>query len=201
MWVEQIVSTMGYTGIALMMFVENIFPPIPSEVIMPFAGFLVNKGEMSLAGVLIAGTSGALAGAVAIYYIGVWIERSRIRHWFKEYGKYLLMSENDFDKAIDTFNHHGKKMILIGRVIPTIRSLISFPAGLERMNLGIFLFFTALGTAIWNVLLTYAGVILGQNWESVLSIIDKYEFAVWIILAGLAAFFVIKRVRSWSFSN
>jgi membrane protein DedA with SNARE-associated domain len=196
-WVEQVIQSIGYVGIALLMFLENIFPPIPSEVVMPFAGSLTTSGELSLAGVLISGTIGALAGAVAIYYIGVWFGKSRVREWFENYGRYLLMSEEDFDKAIDTFNNHGKSMILVGRLMPTIRSLISLPAGLEKMNLPTFLLFTAIGTTIWNGLLTFGGVWMGNNWDQIKSFVDTYSYVFWGIVALLVIYFVVKRWRSY----
>lgn len=195
LWVEQAILAMGYFGIALVMFIENIFPPIPSEFIMPFAGSLVAKGEMSFAGVLISGTIGAVAGAIGIYYVGVWVEAPRIRDWFSQYGRYLLMSEGDFDQAMETFGHNGKKMVLVGRVMPTVRSLISLPAGLEEMNMATFLFYTTLGTVVWNIALAYAGLLLGQNWETVLDWVNRYEIAIWVILAILAIYFVYRRVR------
>jgi membrane protein DedA with SNARE-associated domain len=160
---------------------------------MPFAGSLVAEGEFSFVGVLIAGTIGALAGALAIYYIGHWIDEGRARHWFEHYGKFILMSEEDFDKAIQAFDNHGKIMVLVGRVLPTIRSLISLPAGLEKMNLGSFLLFTAIGTTIWNVALLGAGFYMGQNWETVVSFMDKYSLLFWLIIGILALFFVFRR--------
>jgi membrane protein DedA with SNARE-associated domain len=194
--VEQLVSSMGYVGISLLMFLENIFPPIPSEVIMPFAGSLVAEGEFSFIGVLIAGTVGALTGSLAIYYIGRWIDEGRARHWFERYGKFILISEEDFDKALHAFDNHGKVMVLVGRVLPAIRSLISLPAGLEKMNLATFLFFTTIGTSIWNLALLGAGFYMGQNWESVVSFMDKYSLVFWMILGGLVIFFVFRRWRS-----
>lgn len=197
-WVEQLVSSMGYVGITFLMFLENIFPPIPSEVIMPFAGSLVAEGEFSFVGAMIAGTIGALAGAVAIYYIGRWVEEGRVRRWFEQYGKFALMSEEDFDKAIEAFDNHGKIMVLVGRVLPAIRSLISLPAGLEKMNLATFLFFTTIGTSIWNLALLGAGFYMGQNWETVVSFMDNYSLVFWIIIGGLVIFFMFKRWRSYT---
>jgi len=196
-WIEQVVQSIGYIGIALLMFVENIFPPIPSEVIMPFAGSLTTRGELNLAGVLISGTTGAVAGAVAIYYIGVWFGEARVRDWFQNHGRYLLMSEEDFDKAIETFNNHGKSMILVGRLMPTIRSLISLPAGLEKMNMATFLLFTAIGTTIWNAILTFGGVWMGNNWQQIKSFVDTYAYIFWGIIALLVIYFVVKRWRSY----
>ena len=195
-WAEQIVSAMGYLGIALLMLLENLFPPIPSEVIMPFAGSLVSRGEMNFVGVFIAGTIGALAGAIAIYYIGVTISEDRVRRWFKNYGKFLLLSEDDYDQAMSKFEKHGGKMVFVGRLMPAIRSLISLPAGLNRMQLLKFLLYTSIGTSLWNLILLGAGVYLGSNWPRVLSFVDTYEMVIWVILAGLIAYYLYRRLRS-----
>lgn len=191
---EQMIQTMGYPGIAILMFVENIFPPIPSEVVMPFAGFLVDKGEMSFAGVMIAGTIGAALGAVAIYYIGVRFGEGRLRRWIGEHGRYLLMSEDDLESSLETFSRHGKKMVLFGRVLPGIRSLISLPAGLKKMHLGIFLLFTLVGTTLWNLFLAGGGFILGRNWQQVLAWLDTYETIVTIIVIALILGYVGQRL-------
>jgi membrane protein DedA with SNARE-associated domain len=200
-WVEQVISSMGYFGVALLMFLENIFPPIPSEVVMPFAGSLVSEGEFSFVGMMIAGTIGALAGALVIYYIGRWIDEDRARRWINKYGKFLLLSEEEFDKAIDAFNNHGKMMVLVGRVMPTIRSLISLPAGLERMNLIPFLIFTIIGTSIWNLILLGAGYYMGQNWQQVVSFVNTYSLVFYIIIGALIAYYIYKQVRSSSSSD
>ncbi len=177
------------------MFIENLFPPIPSEVVMPFAGFLVDKGEMNFAGVMLAGTIGAALGATAIYYLGIKLGEERLRGWIKRNGKYLLMSEDELDSSLKTFNKHGKKMVLFGRLIPTIRSLISIPAGLERMNIGIFLIFTLIGTTIWNLILAGGGVYLGRNWQRILGWIDTYSYVIYAILGGLLLFYIVQQVR------
>lgn len=194
LWIEQIIMSLGYVGIGLMMFIENIFPPIPSEIIMPFAGSLAAKGELSLAGVFISGTVGALLGAVSIYFMGLKISESRARQWFKQYGRYMLLSKDDFDRALKAFNRRGQSMVFIGRLLPTIRSLISLPAGIDEMNIPKFLFFSALGTGLWNLLLMGAGVWLGDNWQQILTIINRYELVVWVIFALLGAIFIVKRM-------
>lgn len=185
---------MGYPGIVLLMFIENLFPPIPSEVVMPFAGFLVDKGEMSFLGVMLAGTLGAVLGAVAIYYIGLRLDEERLRSWVDSNGKYLLLSEDELDSSLDTFNNHGKKMVFLGRLIPTLRSLISVPAGVQKMNIPVFLLLTVVGTILWNLALTGAGVVLGRNWERVLTWIDAYSYVIYAILGGLLLYYVGKKV-------
>ena len=193
---EQTIQTMGYPGIAILMFIENLFPPIPSEVVMPFAGFLVNKGEMSFTGIMIAGTLGAVLGAGAIYFIGIKLGEKRLRRWVDRNGKYLLLSEDELDSSLETFNEHGKKMVLFGRLIPTIRSLISIPAGLEKMNIPVFLLFTLIGTTIWNLLLAGGGIYLGQNWQQILGWIDTYSYVVYAILGSLLLYYIFVQVRA-----
>jgi len=185
---------MGYPGIVFLMFIENLFPPIPSEVVMPFAGFLVDKGEMSFLGVMLAGTLGAVLGAVAIYYIGLRLDEERLRSWVDSNGKYLLLSEDELDSSLDTFNNHGKKMVFLGRLIPTLRSLISVPAGVQKMNIPVFLLLTVVGTILWNLALTGAGVVLGRNWERVLTWIDAYSYVIYAILGVLLLYYVGKKV-------
>lgn len=191
---EALIEALGYPGIALLMFIENLFPPIPSEVVMPFAGFLVNEGEMSFAGVMAAGTIGSLLGAVAIYGVGIWLGEARLRAWIQRYGKRVLLSEEDLAKSLRLFEENGKKMVLLGRVIPTIRSLISLPAGLRGMNMGVFLLFTLVGTTLWNLALAGGGVYLGQQWQRILSWVDTYSMVIYALL-GVAV--VAFGVRQW----
>jgi len=183
--VESVILTLGYPGIALVMFIENIFPPIPSEVVIPFAGFLVERGEFSMVGVLASATVGVLIGAVVIYYIGVWADEPVVRGFVRRYGKWFFLSEEDIDRAMAFFDRYGEWVVFFGRLIPIIRSLISLPAGMNRMRLPRFLVFTALGSLIWNTVLGVAGYFLGANWERILDITDRYE-KVWLVLMALA---------------
>jgi membrane protein DedA with SNARE-associated domain len=150
---------------------------------------------MSFAGIMVAGTIGALLGACAIYYIGIKLDEDRLRRWVNRNGKYLLMSEDELDSTLETFDDNGKKMVLFGRLIPTIRSLISLPAGLKKMNIAIFLLFTLIGTTSWNLLLAGGGVYLGQNWEQILGWVDTYSYIIYAILGGLLIFYVVKKMR------
>ncbi len=195
LWVEQVISGFGYVGIAFLMLLENIFPPIPSEIIMPFAGSLVAQGEMNGIAVFVAGITGTLAGAIIIYALGLWVSEVRARRWFLKYGRFLMITETDYDKAASAFDRHGRKMVLLGRLLPTIRSLISLPAGLNRMNWPAFLLLTTLGTAFWNGLLLSAGLILGENWPTILRFVDAYEILFWIIIGILFAVYLFSRLR------
>jgi len=193
MIIEQIILAMGLPGITIVMFAENLFPPIPSELVMPFAGFVVGQGKASFLPVWAAGTFGAVLGAVVLYYIGRWADEPIVRRFVRRFGKWFLLSEADLDRVLQAFARHGEAIVFFGRLIPIVRSLISLPAGMQRMPMGKFLLFTTLGAAIWTAVLTAAGVILGANWDQVLDIVRRYEqltLAVLVIL--VIAFFVIR---------
>lgn len=193
--IEEIISAMGYPGITFVMLIENLFPPIPSEVVMPFAGFLVVDGRFSLLGIVLAGTIGSVLGALVIYYVGVWANERLIRRFIRRWGKFFLLSEDDIDRALNVFDRYGEIIIFVGRLIPIIRSLISLPAGMQRMSLPKFLLFTTMGTAIWSAILGYAGVLLGENWEEIMGVVDQYEKATAAVLLVLVVAFVSFRLR------
>jgi len=193
---ENIILSFGYVGITLVMFVENIFPPIPSEIIIPFSGFLVREGRLEFFFVLIATTVGALLGAIVFYYLGALLGEVRVRLLFKKYGKWALLSEKDFDRALGFFNKHSGSVVFWARFLPGLRSLISIPAGVAKMKLGTFLIFTTCGTVIWNVLLLTAGIYLGENWESVLVFIDRFEMIIYTLFLALLTFWLVKRIRA-----
>ncbi|WP_298816117.1 DedA family protein [Chloroflexus sp.] len=195
LWIESIILAIGYPGITLVMLAENLFPPIPSELVMPFAGFLVGRGELNLLLAIGAGTLGSVLGAVVLYYVGMLAGEPLVRPFFRNYGRFFLLSEQDLDKALHAFTTHGDIIVLGGRVIPIIRSLISLPAGMNRMPLGRFLLFTTIGSTIWTSLLTIGGVILGANWEFVIEIVDQYQKLVLAVLAITAVVFVVQRLR------
>jgi len=189
-FIEQIIQTLGYTGIAAVMFAETIIPPIPSEVVMPFAGFLVASGKRSFLGVVLAGDIGAMIGAMLIYYLGYLWGEERVRQLFIKYGKYVLVNVDELDGAIKLFERYGKAMIFFGRMIPGIRSVISLPAGIKRMGWGTFLLYTIAGTTIWNILLAGAGYFLGSRWEEILVLLDQYEDFVYLLIALFVVFWV-----------
>lgn len=183
-WLEQLIMAIGYAGILFAMFVENLFPPIPSEAILLFSGFLVKTGDLTFIGVLAASVLGSLVGAIAIYYLGVWADEPVLRRFVRRYGRYLFLPEAQLDQALQVFGRHGQKMVFFGRMIPVVRSLISVPAGLNRMPLGRFILLTLAGSTIWNTFLTGAGVVLGQNWERMLAFTERYEHLVLVTLAA-----------------
>ena len=145
--IVEVVSRAGYIGVFLLMLLENIFPPIPSELIMPLAGFVAAKGELNIYGVVLAGTAGSVAGALPWYYAGAWLGRDRLRQWASRHGYWLTMCPDDIDKADQWFGRHGRSAVFFGRLLPTIRTLISVPAGLSRMPMGGFIGYSSAGSS------------------------------------------------------
>lgn len=179
-WVISIMEAIGSPGVGLAVFLENVFPPIPSEVILPLAGFTASQGSMNIFAAFIWATIGSLAGAYFLYYLGAAIGADRLR---RIADKMWLVKVEDVDGALAWFDKYGKVSILIGRLIPGIRSLISIPAGIDRMNLVTFGLYTLLGSAIWNALLIYCGWVLGENWHVVEGFVDQYSKIVYALVA------------------
>ncbi len=169
-WITRTMESLGYLGIGLLMFLENLFPPIPSELIMPLAGFTVAKGNMQMVPAIAAGVIGTVIGAFPWYYAGMFLGEKRLMDLADKYGKWLTISSRDIEKAIAWFNQYGGRAVFICRLVPGVRTLISLPAGISRMNFGMFLLYSTLGTIIWTSLLTYAGFLLGDNYD----LVDEY---------------------------
>lgn len=191
----RIISTLGYPGLGLAIFLENVIPSIPSEVVLPFAGSLILEDKFTLVGITIAATIGALLGAWVYYGLGYILEESRLRALIRNYGKYVLLSESDFDRIFRWFQGKGELVIFFSRMVPLIRSLISIPAGMARISPVRFTLFTALGTALWSLLLAYTGKILGENWGLIGHWISEYRFIVFIMLGVGIIWIIGRRIR------
>lgn len=195
-WIKQVIETLGYPGIVLVMALENVFPPIPSELVMPLAGFMANEGTFNLAGVIIAGMLGSVIGALVLYYFGAWANELVIRRFLRRWGRYAFLSENDLDVSLAYFSRHGELVIFFGRLIPIVRSLISIPAGMERMPLPKFLFYTVIGTTIWSALLSIAGWLLQENYEQVAGWVERYQSLVLLaVVLGAVAFLYLRVIK------
>jgi len=191
-WITNTMNSLGYWGIGLLMFLENLFPPIPSELIMPLAGFTVARGDMEFAPVIVAGVVGTVLGALPWYYAGKILGEQRLKKLADRYGKWLTISSKDITKAKSWFDKQGGKAVFICRLVPGVRTLISLPAGISRMPLVPFLLYSTLGTLLWVGLLTYAGYVLGDNYE----LVDEYLGPVSkIVLAALIFAFIIFVVK------
>lgn len=187
-----IINSFGYFGIFLLIAIENVFPPIPSEVILLFGGFMATYSSMTIIGVIIASTLGSLLGAIILYYIGKILNKRKLKKIIRgKTGKILRLTPKDIDNADKWFDTKGNKTVFFCRFIPLIRSLISIPAGMSEMPMKTFLIYTALGSAIWNTVLTIIGSIVGEKWPTIVKILDKYSNIVVIILILLISIIII----------
>ena len=173
--VEQWVAQWGYLGIFAAMVLENVVPPIPSEVIMPLAGFYVGQGQLNFVGVVLAGLLGTVVGALPWYGLGRLVNERRLGGWIERHGRWLGVPATDLEQSRGWFQRHGAAVVFWGRLIPAIRTLISVPAGIELMPFGPFLFWTTAGSLVWNLALTSAGWLLGSQWQRVLTAIKPVE--------------------------
>lgn len=191
-WLTGFLEGGGYFAVAALMLLENIFPPIPSEVIMPLAGYSAGKGELSLPLVILAGTFGSVLGTLPWYGIGHWIGVKRLEAWSRKHGRWLTLGPDDVEKAQDWFGKHCTKAVLFGRLIPAVRTLISVPAGVAGMPLPSFLLFSAIGSLVWTGALAGAGSVLGENHEAV----ERYLGPVTnVILGGLVIGYLYRVIR------
>jgi membrane protein DedA with SNARE-associated domain len=186
-WIMGVISSMGYSGIVLLMGIESACIPLPSEIIMPFAGFLVFKGEMTLWGVALAGALGCVVGSIPAYYLGMYGGRPLV----EKYGKWVLISHKDLNWADKAFEKHGEIIIFIGRLLPAVRTFIAFPAGVARMNMTKFVVYTFVGSLIWCYLLALAGFKMGENWESLKVYFHEFHY----VIAAAGAVFVVWYLR------
>lgn len=191
-WITALLEQLGYLGIALLMLAENLFPPIPSELIMPFAGFTAATGELSFAGVLIAGTIGSLLGALPWYYAGRALGCKRLAKWADEHGRWLTMSGDEVKRANSWFTRHCAKAVFFGRVVPAIRTLISIPAGIAEMSITRFLIYSTLGTMLWNLALASLGFMLGENYAKVAEFLDPITKSVVVAIVAIYLYRVVR---------
>lgn len=200
-WIIEIMNQFGYLGIFLLIAIENIFPPIPSEVILLFGGFMSTYTNMHIVGIIIASTLGSLVGAYALYFIGKIFNKERLKKIVRgKIGKVLRLKEKDIDMADEWFDKKGNKTVFFCRFIPIVRSLISIPAGMSEMPLGKFTLYTVVGSLIWNTVLSIAGQTVGVNWESILAIFEQYSHiaAIVLVILGVGAivwFYSKKRTK------
>jgi membrane protein DedA with SNARE-associated domain len=192
-WVTEVIDKLGYLGVALLVALENLFPPIPSEVVLPFAGFVARDGEANVFGMIAAATVGSLAGAWILYGISAWIGPERLARFLVRYGKYVRLTAADITVSEQWFDRHRTRAVLICRCVPLIRSLISVPAGFRRMPLGTFTVYTALGSLVWNAALIGAGYALRSQWERVEPVMSVAQYVVIAAILGAIGWFVWRR--------
>ncbi len=164
---QHLIDTLGYFGVFLLLFIENIFPPLPSELVAPFCGYAAARGELSLPGVIVAAVLGSMVGQMPWYYAGWVLGRRRIERLAERYGRWLTVTPHEVERVFDWFHRFGPASVFFGRMVPAIRAVISLPAGIAHMSLAKFLAFSLAGTTLWMGGLAYAGYRLGQNYEEV----------------------------------
>lgn len=191
-WVLDVIQSMGAVGVAALVALENVFPPLPSEVVLPLAGFLAGQGKLSLLAVLVAATVGSVVGALVLYWAGAALGRSRLRGIAE---RTPLMDADDVDRAQGWFDRHGRSAVLMGRLVPGVRSLISIPAGVSRMSLLPFLAYTTLGSAAYNAVLVLLGHQLGSRWTSVEKYSDPINYGVYALIALGIVVAVLRRAK------
>jgi len=197
-WITDFMEQFGYFGIFLMLAFENIFPPIPSEVILPFGGFMTTTSSLTIPGVIIAATLGSLLGAVILYYIGRLLDVERMEKLVDRWGHIIRITKKDIHKADNWFDKYGYWTVLFCRMIPLVRSLISIPAGMSGMKFGVFMLFTTIGTLGWNLLLVLIGAALGESWSDIALYMDMYSNVVYALIAVGVVFLGILYFRKRS---
>jgi membrane protein DedA with SNARE-associated domain len=190
-WITSTIESLGYAGVVILMFLENLFPPIPSEVVMPLSGYTAAQGQLSIIGVIIAGTFGSVLGALFWYYVARWLGEDRLKGWTRRHGRWITLGPKDVDKADDWFDRYGGWVVFFGRLVPTVRTLVAIPAGLFGMGLGFYLLLTTAGSAIWTAALALVGYWLGSSWKNVGTYIDPVTYA---IMAAIVVLYIYRVV-------
>jgi membrane protein DedA with SNARE-associated domain len=194
-WVQDVIEQLGYIGVALLVVAENVCPPIPSEVVLPFAGFVAQRGSESVVIMILAATFGSVVGALIMYWIAAVIGDERLHAFTRKFGKWVQIREVDLTRAEEWFDRHATNAVLIGRCVPLIRSVVSIPAGFRRMKLVPYIAYTFAGSLVWNILLVGAGALLGDNWERVGEVMSPIQKLVELAIVVAVVVFAWSRVR------
>ena len=208
-WVQDVINQFGYLGVALLVVIENVFPPIPSEIVLPFAGFVAQQGasavnatagaaqsDTTVVGMMIAATVGSVVGALILYFVSAAIGPERLRGFVERFGKWFGVKSADLVRAEEWFDRRSVVAVLVGRCVPLIRSIVSIPAGFRRMKLTSFVVLTAIGSAVWNIALIGAGAVLGDQWERVREYVGVFQWLVIAAVLLLLVRFVVSRLKN-----
>ncbi len=190
-----VISKTGYLGIFGLMAAESALIPIPSEVTMPFAGYLSTTGRFNIFLVIVIGALANWFGSVLAYWLGYWGEDHFIRQLIKKYGKYLLITEHEYNRSEQWFRKYGEKITFFSRLLPVVRTFISLPAGVAKMNFFRFSILTFFGSLIWSGLLAYVGFILGKNWNSLHGYYQKFEYVIIFSILAVGIYYVVHKVQ------
>lgn len=199
-----IITSLGYFGIVLAMAIESCSIPLPSEIIMPFSGYLVSKGVFNFWLVSLAGAVGCLIGSLVAYFIGHWKGEEWVRWLIRKYGKYILVFEYELDEAIGWFKKYGSAIAFTSRLLPVVRTFISLPAGISGMDVKKFAFYTFIGSFIWSVALAYVGVKLGENWDTLGGYFHQFDaiiFFAFLVLGGIYIYHKLHKHKKHQLKN
>ncbi|WP_089155029.1 DedA family protein [Micromonospora sp. NBS 11-29] len=191
-WVASVIDSLGAVGVALLVALESIIPPIPSEIVLAMAGYLSAEGRFNVVVIVLAATAGSLLGALVLYWLGAALGEDRLKRWLDHIP---LVDLEDLEKADRWFERHGRWAVLVGRVVPVVRSLVSIPAGANRMPLGEFILLTTLGSGVWNTLIVGAGFLLGSRWEDVDRYSQWFNYAIFAVFGVMIVSWAVKKVR------
>lgn len=194
-FVIDLISSLGYVGVAIAMAIESACIPLPSEIIMPFAGYVVSTGRFTLLGIALAGTVGCLIGSLAAYALGYWGGESVVRAVIRKYGKYVLVHESELDQAIAWFDKFGSAITFSSRLLPVVRTFISLPAGIARMPISPFIIYSTLGSFLWSYLLGYIGLQLGENWDTLGVYFHRFDAAIVIVGVASVAWYISHKLK------
>jgi membrane protein DedA with SNARE-associated domain len=194
-WVQDVIEQLGAVGVALLVILENVFPPIPSEIVLPFAGFVAWRGDGSVPVMILAATIGAVVGALVLYAIAAVIGDRRLAAFIERFGRWFGVKPSDLARAEAWFDRHAVAAVLLGRCVPLIRSVVSVPAGFRRMRLLPFIVYTAAGSAVWNTALIGAGAILGDQWDRVEPYVALLQYVVIAVIVLFIVRFAVMKLR------
>lgn len=198
-WATRIIEDIGLLGVALLVALESIIPPIPSELVLLLAGFNVDQGNFSFLGAVAAATVGSLVGALVLYALGAFVSEDRLAWFLHKVGRFVGFTQKDIDRGFDWFERHGAPVVFFGRLIPLVRSVVSIPAGASRMPIGRFVLWTTLGSAIWNTAWVAIGRILGDQWEDADAWAGTFQLVVVVVLAAVGLGFIVRNIRRRKF--
>jgi membrane protein DedA with SNARE-associated domain len=191
-WVASVIESLGEVGVGLLVALENVIPPIPSEIVLSLAGFLANQGRVNLVLVWVAATAGSVIGALALYWLGRALGEDRLKRWL---DRIPLVDSEDLSTADRWFERHAKSAVLVGRCAPVVRSLVSIPAGANHMKIGLFTLLTAIGSGVWNLIFVGGGFLLGARWQQVEQYSSWFNYAIYAFFAVTIGSWLLKKVR------
>lgn len=194
-WFQSIVDTLGYPGITVLMIIETLFPPVASEIVMPLAGYVAGKGDLSFIGVIIAAMIGFLVGVLPLYFLGRYVSNRGLKNWLEEHGTWFMPTREDLERAEGWFQRHGSKIVIAAHILPGVRSLISIPAGMADMNLLKFLLYTLIGKGIWTTVLAYLGKTLGENYGDIQRYMGPISIGVTVLIVVAVGVLLWRRKR------